>query len=83
MKIKRKVKYDYSKLRGKIIEVFGNQEKFSEAIGLSDRSVNHRMQNNRDWTQSDIEKVCEVLNIDREDVHLYFLVVKEVVEDTE
>ena len=35
--MKRKVKkvFDYSKLRGKIKEVFGTQAKFAKAMGMS------------------------------------------------
>lgn len=72
MKEKRIIKYDYSKLRGKIVEVFGNQDNFAKAIGLSDRSVTFKLNNQRDFKQTDIETIIKVLGIGREDIILYF-----------
>lgn len=31
--------FQYSKLKGKIVEIFGSQKKFAEAMGLSERTI--------------------------------------------
>ncbi len=50
------MEYDYRKLRGKIIEVFGSQTKFAKALGVSDRTVSLKLNNERGWTQEEINK---------------------------
>lgn len=70
--MKRKIIYDYSKLRGIIIEKCETQLAFSALVGLSDRSITFKMNNQRDWTQSDIEKAIEILDISRENIPKYF-----------
>ncbi|WP_372588656.1 DUF739 family protein [Streptococcus thermophilus] len=32
-------KYDYSKLNGKIVEVFGTKKKFAQSMNLSEKSI--------------------------------------------
>ena len=80
MKNNKNIKYDYSKLRGKIVEVFGNQDNFAKAIGLSDRSVTFKLNNQRDFKQTDIETIIKVLGIGREDIILYFYTPKDIDE---
>lgn len=50
------MEYDYRKLRGKIVEVFGSQTKFAKALGVSDRTVSLKLNNERGWTQEEINK---------------------------
>ena len=37
--------FDFSKLRGKIKEVFGTQEKFAKAMGMSSVSLSAKLNN--------------------------------------
>lgn len=64
--------YDYSKLNGKIVEVFKTKKKYAKAIGLSETSVIHKLNNTIEFKQSEIRKSCEVLNIDTKEIPLYF-----------
>lgn len=64
--------YDYSKLRGKIREVFGRQEDFADALGISDSSLSAKLNNGSDWKRVEIERSCELLGIPLADAHLYF-----------
>ncbi len=66
------MKYDYSKLSGKIKECCGNQLNFSNSIGLSERSVSLKMNGKREWKQSEIDKTCKVLKIEHTEIPLYF-----------
>lgn len=68
--------YDYSKLRGRIVEVCGTQCEFAKRIGLSDRSVNLKINGNVFWKQNEIDKAIEALNLTKDDIQSYFFVVK-------
>lgn len=64
--------YNYSKLRGKIKEVFLTQERFAQAIGMGNVSLSNRLNNKSKFTQSEILKACNVLGIDGRDIVDYF-----------
>ena len=64
--------YNYNKLSGRIIEVFGTRYKFAEAMGWSERTLSLKMNGNRDWKQLDISKAIKLLNLTAEDIPLYF-----------
>lgn len=64
--------WNYSKLRGRIRETCGTQEVFAEKIGISYTSLSKRLNNQIEFTQEDIYKACEVLNIGMEQVPEYF-----------
>lgn len=62
----------YSKLRGKIKEVYGKQEHFAKSMGMDLSSLSAKLNNKTPWKREEIEKACELLGIAIEDVHLYF-----------
>lgn len=64
--------FNYAKLRGKIVEMYGSQTKFAEAMGISDRMLSLRMNGKSGWKQADIVKACELLQLDASDITLYF-----------
>lgn len=66
----------YSKLRGKIREVFETNEKFSKDLGINLASLSAKLNNKTPWKREEIEKACEILSIPIEDVHLYFFCTK-------
>jgi plasmid maintenance system antidote protein VapI len=68
--------FDYSKLRGRIREVFGTQDRFAEAMGRSDTSISQKLNNKSEWTQKEINRAVEVLGIDDVDVSAYFFAQK-------
>lgn len=68
--------YDYSKLLGKITEVFGTREKFSKAMGLSKRTMSLKLNAKVGWKQAEIMQACELLNIAECDIHDYFFNLK-------
>ena len=72
--------FDYNKLRGKIREVFGTQERFAAAINLSNTSVSQKLNNKVEWSQDEIHKSVEVLKIPKEEISAYFFdsVVQEI-----
>lgn len=64
--------FDYRKLKGKIIEKFGNQYSFAQAIGWSERTLSLKMNNQRVWTQKDIVKAIKLLDIPEKEIQDYF-----------
>lgn len=73
--------FDYSKLKGKIIEVFGSQYRFAEAMGWSERTTTLKMNNARCWKQPDICKASSLLGIEYYEIPEYFF--KEKVQSIE
>lgn len=64
--------FDYSKLSGKIVEKYGTQMNFAEAIGLSERSVSLKLNSKIGWKQSEISRICKLLDIRVEEIPDYF-----------
>lgn len=64
--------WNYAKLRGRIREIFGTQEAFAKAIGISSVSLSQRLNNVLEFTQEEIFNSCEVLNIPLTDMMSYF-----------
>jgi DNA-binding transcriptional regulator YdaS (Cro superfamily) len=67
---------DYSKLRGKIVEVFGTQYAFAETMGMSPAAVGQRLSGKTNWTTPEVAKACDLLGIPLEEAHLYFFTLK-------
>ena len=66
------MKYEYSKLDGRITEMFGTRKAFAEAVMISEHTISGKMTGKIGWTQEQINKVCEVLQIPHEDIPSYF-----------
>ena len=68
--------FNYNKLKGKIIEVYGTQAKFAEAMEWSERTLSLKMQGKRPWKQTDICKALSLLNLKEDDIQEYFFNLK-------
>lgn len=66
------MKFDYRRLKGRIKEMYGTQNEFAEVVGLSFVSISKKLNNLRQFKQSDIDKITEVLNIPKEEIPIYF-----------
>jgi len=64
--------FDYSKLRGRIVEVFGSQGKFAEAMDWSERTLSLKMTGKVPWKQSDICEAIKLLGLSKDDITAYF-----------
>lgn len=64
--------FDYSKLRGKIKEVCGTQDKFSDELGIGRVSLSKRLNNQLEFSQEEILSSCRILGIDSIDIPVYF-----------
>ena len=64
--------FDYSKLRGKIREIFKTQSAFAEAMGISSTSLSAKLNNNVEFSQKEIDRAVDLLKIEKEDIPAYF-----------
>lgn len=64
--------FNYSKLRGRIIEKYGSQGNFAKAMEWSERTLSYKMQGKRNWTQADICKAISLLGLNEDDIQEYF-----------
>ena len=66
------MEFNYSKLSGRIVEIFGTRYRFAKAMGWSERTLSLKMSGNRDWKQPDILKAIRLLKLSVEDIPDYF-----------
>lgn len=66
------MQYTYNKLRGRIVERYGNQEKFSSKIGISKVSVSKKLNGVTGFSQTDIEAWADALGIAKDEYPEYF-----------
>lgn len=64
--------FDYSRLRGKIVERFGSQGAFAKALGVSQKTLSMKINNKIFFAQDEINKSIELLGIDPADIDKYF-----------
>ena len=55
------LEFDYSVLKGKIVEVFGSQKAFAEALNISERSLSLKLNNKVYFSQDEMLKSAELL----------------------
>lgn len=64
--------HDYSKLRGRIVEKYGKQYAFAEALGISTHTLSERLNNQISWSHDDMSKAILLLEIIDAEVGIYF-----------
>lgn len=64
--------FDYSKLKGRIKEVFDNQGNFAEKINLSNNTLSKKLNNKVPFTQPEILAIIDLLKLNQEEIHIYF-----------
>ena len=67
--------YNYAKLLGRIVEVFGTQAKFAEAMDLSEHTVSAKLNGKAEWKQGEISRACSLLGIAEQDIHFHFFAI--------
>lgn len=68
--------FDYSKLRGRIIEKFGSQSRFAVAMGWSERTMSLKITGKRSWKQTEMCLALSLLELSDEDISDYFFKTK-------
>jgi len=64
--------FDYSKLRGRIREVFNTQENFAKNIEISTVSLSAKLNGKVQFTQVEIAKSIKMLEIGNSEISDYF-----------
>ena len=67
---------DYSLLRGRIKEKLKNEYVLAEKLNCSKATLSKKLNDEVDFTQSEIENVCVILEIERIDISSYFFTSK-------
>lgn len=68
--------FDYSKLKGRITEMFGTQDKLAQAIGITSPTLSLKLRGKSEFSQNEIAKLSEILAIDKQDISTYFFTLK-------
>jgi len=68
--------YDLSKLHGRIIEKFGTQKAFAEAVGCTQTHVSHILNGKAYLDQRETTAWMDILDISANDAGAYFLTLK-------
>ncbi len=66
------MKFNYSKLLGKIKECGFTHENLAVKIGIAHSTLSAKLNNRNAFTTKEIGAICKVLNIPKKDVGLYF-----------
>ena len=70
------VKFDYSKLLGRIKEYGFTQKRIASEIGISVSTLSFKLNNKAFFTQNEIRKICVLLEIETAEVGVYFFALK-------
>lgn len=70
------IEYDYSKLRGKIKEVFRTEGDFAVAMLMSSVTLSAKLNNKIPWTQTEMNLACELLSVPYEFIPVLFFTEK-------
>ena len=68
--------FDFSRLRGRIVEKYGSCANFAAAMGKSKGWLSYRLNNGIPWVGSDMCAAAEILGLSPEEIPLYFLTQK-------
>ena len=73
IKKRRKImKYNYSKLLGRIKERGLTQEQLAKAIGKNKSTISAKLNNQFSFTQDEMDDICRVLEVPNDEIGEYF-----------
>lgn len=64
--------FDYSKLRGRIVEKFGTQKQFGKAMNISEASLTLKLAGTSNFTQGEIYRAMSLLELEGSAIAQYF-----------
>ena len=68
--------FNYSKLKGRIIEKYGSQMAFTKAFGVSENTFSLKMNNRVRFSTDDIMLITKLLDIPENEIGDYFFAPK-------
>ncbi len=69
------IKFDFSKLKGKIKEVFNTQAIFAKEMEMNESTLSNKLNNNVEFSSTEIVKSCNLLGITFDKVNEYFFTI--------
>lgn len=70
------VKFDYAKLIGRIKEYGFTQERLAAETGMSESTISFKLNNKAFFSQKEIRRICDLLEIEIAEIGLYFFTLK-------
>ena len=64
--------YKTEKLKARIVEKFGTQKAFADAVGMYESTLSRYLSSGKDWKGSLLIKAVEVLEIPADQIEAYF-----------
>lgn len=64
--------FNYSKLKGKIIEKYGTQTNFLDSMGMSETTFIKSIKCERYFDQGEMLEIADLLDINYSDIDIYF-----------
>ena len=68
--------FDFSKLRGRIKEIYGTQTAFAVAMLMNEATLSNKLNNNVEFSPKEIIRACLLLSIELKAVNIYFFTLK-------
>lgn len=68
--------FDYSKLRGRIVEKFGTMAAFAEAVDISEVALSRKLNNKTAISRADISKWSDVLDVSLDEIGAFYFAQK-------
>ena len=65
-------RYDYSRLRGKIVELFKTQQAFSTKLGVANTTLSRKLNCGCGFTSTEIDGARQLLGIPDSELSSYF-----------
>lgn len=72
----KEIEFDFSKLRGRIKEIYGTQTAFAVAMLMNEATLSNKLNNNVEFSPKEIIRACFLLSIDLKEVNIYFFTPK-------
>lgn len=66
--------FDYSKLKGRIVEKGYTQQKLCDGIGITQNSMTNKLKGKSDFSSQEIAQICNMLDIEPKMIGSYFFV---------
>ena len=70
------MEFDYSKLLGRIKEFGHTQSSLAKAVGMTETTMSQKLNNKSVFGQSEIRKICKLLEISDAEIGIYFFTLK-------
>lgn len=64
--------YKTDKLKSRIVEKYGEQKAFADAIGMNKSTLSRLLKDGKDWKGSMLMKAVDVLEIPTDEIDEYF-----------